>query len=346
MARGKRPTSFEVARRAGVARSTVSMVLNDVPDSGIPDATRQRVLEAARELGYVPSAAARTLVSGSARTIGLIVTHGPHLEDDAFVPTALHSLNLATHGAGYRLLVETAVDPSRHHAYRELVRAKQIDGVVVLNPRDDDRELLELVDSDFPFVAIGHVDHPDAVCVAVDDVGATERLTRHLIGLGRRRIAHVGYGPEAYESVRSRVHGYRRALEAAGLDHDPARVAFAEYSADSGARATDALLARDGSLDAIVCGNDVVAFGVMTALRRHGRRIPEDVAVVGFDDIPLARHAVPPLTTVRLPAADLGAAAARLLLDWIAGSPPEERKRTLPLSLVVRRSCGSEAGAD
>lgn len=346
MTKRKRPTSFEVARRAGVARSTVSMVLNEVPGSGIPEATRQRVRTAARELGYVPSAAARTLVSGRARTLGLVVSHGEHLQVDAFVPRALQSLNAVTREAGFRVLLESAVDVSRHDAYSALVRAKQIDGLVVLNPRADDRQLERLVDSGFPVVSIGHLDHPGAVTVHADDARAAAEATRHLLAGGRRRIAHIGYGPPAYGSVRARLDGYRAALAEADVAFDEARVAFADYTPESGAEAAAALLERaPRPPDALFCGNDTIAFGALTALRARGLRVPEDVAVVGCDDIPLARHALPPLTTLRLPAVAMGEAAGRMLLAWIDGAPPPERQLTLAADLVVRASCGMRSGS-
>jgi LacI family transcriptional regulator len=327
-----------VARRAGVSRSTVSVVLNDRTTIAIAPETRQRVLDAARELGYVPSAAARQLASGQARTIGLVISYAENLKVDAFVPQALFSLNEAAHRRGFRVLVEAIEDVTRPDAYHALVRGKQIDGLIVLNPRDDDPDLPTLIDEGYPVIVIGHV--PNGPQVDVDNVGAARTATEHLIGLGRKRIAHVPYAPLAHHSSAMRLAGWREAMTAAGLDASDAWVEAAAFSADSGARATERLLQRVLP-DALVAGNDVVAFGAMTALREAGLRIPEDVAVVGFDDVPLARHACPPLTTVRLPAVEMGRRAAERLIRRIEGRrDPAGAGDLLPTELVVRASSG------
>jgi LacI family transcriptional regulator len=337
----RRPTSEMVARRAGVSRSTVSVVLNDRTSIAIAPETRQRVLDAARELGYVPSAAARQLASGRARTIGLVIAYAENLKVDAFVPQALYSLNEAAHRRGFRVLVEALEDVTRPDAYHDLVRGKQIDGLIVLNPRDDDPDLATLIDEGYPVIVIGHV--PDGPQVDVDNVGAAREATEHLIDLGRQRIAHVPYAPLAHHSSAMRLAGWRAALTAAGLDASDAWVEAANFSADSGAEATARLLTRVRP-DALVAGNDVVAFGAMTALRTAGLRIPEDVAVVGFDDIPLARHACPPLSTVRLPAVEMGRRAAERLIRRIEGRrDPADANALLPTELVVRASSGGPA---
>lgn len=338
----RRPTSREVARRAGVSRSTVSVVLNDVTSIAIAPETRQRVLDAARELGYVPSAAARQLASGRARTIGLVISYAEHLKSDAFVPQALYSLNHAAHRRGFRVLVEALEDVTAPDAYHQLVRGKQIDGLIVLNPREDDARLPKLIADGFPVVVIGHA--PAGPQVDVDNVGAARRLTEHLLGLGRRRVASLPYAPLAHHSSRMRLDGWRAALETAGLDAGDAWVEVADFSAESGRAATERLLARVRP-DALVAGNDVVAFGAMTALRAAGLRIPDDVAVVGFDDIPLAAHACPPLTTVRLPAVEMGRRAAETLIRRIEGvSEPVGAGDPLATELVVRASCGATGG--
>lgn len=328
-----------VARRAGVSRSTVSVVLNDRTSIAIAPETRQRVLDAARELGYVPSAAARQLASGQARTIGLVISYAENLKVDAFVPQALYSLNEAAHRRGFRVLIEALEDVTRPDAYHAMVRGKQIDGLIVLNPRDDDPDLPTLIDEGYPVIVIGHV--ADGPRVDVDNVGAARSATEHLIRLGRQRIAHVPYAPLAHHSSAMRLAGWRDAMTAAGLDASDALVEVADFSADAGAAAMRRLLDR-GTPDAVVAGNDTVAFGAMTALREGGLRIPDDVAIVGFDDIPLARHACPPLTTVRLPAVEMGRRAAERLIRRIERRPdPAGAGDLLPTDLIVRRSCGA-----
>ncbi len=334
------PTSEAVARRAGVSRSTVSVVLNGATNVTIAEETRLRVLEAAKDLGYVPSAAARQLASGRARTIGLVISYAENLRTDAFVPRALYSLNDAARERGFRVLVEALEDVTDPSAYRELVRGKQIDGLIVLDPRADDRALPKLIEEGYPVVVIGHAGREEEatrVDVDVDNVAAARTVTEHLTSLGRTRVAHVTYGPFAHHSVARRRRGWSEALRAAGIEPDPAWVEPAAFSADSGAAAMRRLLART-TPDAVFAGNDTVAFGAMTALREAGLRIPEDVAVAGFDDIPLAAHANPPLTTVRLPAVQMGRAAAERLIRRIEGDPPATAPTFLDTELVVRAS--------
>lgn len=335
----RRPTSEMVARRAGVSRSTVSVVLNGRTAIAIAPETRQRVLDAARDLGYVPSAAARQLASGRSRTIGLVIAYAENLKTDAFVPQALYSLNEAAHRRGFRVLVEALEDVTRPDAYHALVQGKQIDGLIVLNPRDDDPDLPKLIAEGYPVIVIGHA--PTGPQVDVDNVGAARAATEHLLGLGRTRVAHLPYAPLAHHSSAMRLAGWRAALESAGLDASDAWMEVADFSADNGQRAMERLLARVRP-DALFAGNDTVAFGAMTALRKAGLRIPDDVAVVGFDDIPLAAHACPSLTTVRLPAVEMGRRAAERLIRRIEGRPdPTGADDLLPTELVVRASCGA-----
>jgi DNA-binding LacI/PurR family transcriptional regulator len=336
-------TSHTVAALAGVSRTTVSFVLND-REAGIAPETRARVLRAAAELGYMPSAAARTLASGQTRTLGLVVCHARHLLTDAFLPQAVFGLTQVAKGRGYRVLVEALEDVRAEHAYQELVQAKQIDGLLVLNPRADDRRLPELIDDGFPVVTIGRPPGGHGHSLDVDNVAAAHLATSHLLALGHRRIAHLGYGSPRFTTVAERLSGYRAALEEAGAPADDALIAFADYSADSGAAMVRTLLSRpDGPppFTALFCGNDTVAIGAMSALREAGLRVPEDVAVVGFDDVPMAAHAEPPLTTVRSPLLAMAEDAAHRLVDLVEGQALPEIATLLPVELIVRGSCGA-----
>lgn len=337
MTRSRRPTSSEVARRAGVSRSTVSFVLNDVSDIAISDATRERVIAAAQELGYVPSAAARTLASGVSRTIGLVICHAEHIKVDAFIPRALYSLNNVCHREGYRVLVETVEDVRQPDAYQQLVLAKQIDGLVVLNPRHDDRQLPRFIENGFPIVVLGNPDIDDAIWIDIDNEGAARRATLHLLGQGRKRVAHIPYGSCEHDSVRARLRGYRAALAERGLDFDPDLVAAGDFSAESGYEAMRAIL-RAARPDAIFCGNDMVAFGAMRAALDAGITIPGDLAVIGFDDIPLAAYGNPTLSTVSFPAEEIGRRAARIVLDLVRGRRPRHPHTVLDTELVLRGS--------
>jgi len=336
----RRPTSRDVARIAGVSRTTVSLVLNGKRLGSIPLATRQRVLDAARTLGYVPDAAGRSLVSGRTGTLALVVGHARHLAVDGFLPQVLTALNETAHTAGYHVLVDAVDDPRRPDAYFARVRAGRVDGLVVVNPRSDDAALEALLESGFPVAVIGNVPGFEGACSACHDLHGGRLVAEHLLRLGRRRIAYLGFAPPTFRASAERLEGLRATLDASGVELSEARLRHAAFSAQSGYRETAAWL-RDGvRFDALFAGNDTVAFGALAALREHGLQVPADVAVIGFDDLPLARFALPRLSSVRSHPAEHGRRAARALIAGIEGRPaPDEPP--LPPRLIVRRSCGA-----
>lgn len=338
----KRPTSLEVAKRAGVSRSTVSFALNGVESANISAATRARVLEAARELGYVPDAAARTLATGRTDTLGLVICRAEHLRVDAFVPQALHGVYRVARGRGFKVVVEALEDPDQPDAYLQLVRAKQVDGLVVINPRHGDKQLGRLVKGGFPLVIMGASEVFEAHTVSTAHNAAPARLaTEHLLRLGHTRVAHVSYGSFEYQGTTERLQGYQAALAGAGLPFDRALCREGDFSPESGYAAMTSLLDAGADFTALFASNDTVALGAMAALRARGLRIPEDVAVVGYDDIPVAAFAAPPLTTVRSPALEHGELAAEILIALVKG---EKMAARVPLAteLVVRASCGAD----
>ncbi len=342
MVKGKRPTSFEVAELAGVSRSTVSLVMNGVAAGNISAATQMRVLDAARSLGYAPDAAARTLASGRTHTLGLLICHAEHLQVDAFIPGALYGLNEVSHKYGFKVIVEAVEDPTQPDAYLELVRAKQVDGLVVLNPRKGDKGLTRLAEENLPLVIMGASELPHAYTVSTDDNSVpAKRLTEHLIKLGHTHIAHISYGGLEYQGADERFKGYKQALETAGLPYDPALLRAGNYSAASGFAAMTSLLETRADFTALFASNDTVALGAMAALRQHGLRVPEDVAVVGYDDIPVAAYAAPPLTTMRSPALEHGRLAGEMLISLIRGEPVSKVEIQLELELIIRESCGA-----
>lgn len=332
-----RPTSQDVAREAGVSRTTVSFVLNDV-EAHISEETRKRVLKVARELGYVPDAAARTLASGRTRTLGLVLCNAQHLQVDAFVSQVLYSLNEVSRRYGFRVLVEAIEDVAQDEVYGELVYAKQIDGLVVLNPRSDDAQLPKLIAEGFPAVLIGSIKGLDAFSVV--HTSKASQAVSHLIALGHRDIAHITYAPRHYLSADDRLSGYRRALGRAGIAFDETLVEMGNYSAESGFDAMQRLLAR-ARPTAVFVGNDTVALGALSAIHQRGLRVPQDIAVVGYDDIPIARFTIPPLTTVRTPALEQGRRAGEMLISLIRGEAPEAKQVRLESELIVRESCGA-----
>ncbi len=339
--RTRRVTSQEVADLAGVSRATVSFVLNGVRTNRISEATRERVLRAASELSYIPDAAARTLASGKTGTIGLVVSRTEHVRIDAFVSQILYGLAPVCSARGHRLILETSDPGQPTYEYEQLVGSRQIDGLVVLNPDPGDERLSALIDRGFPIVLIGAHPHPEVPTVAVDSALAMRRATEHVIRLGHRRIGFIHYRQVSSLGIGGRFKGFRSALEAAGIPVDPRRVRSGNFSAESGYEAMISLLSEPERPTAIVTGNDTIAIGAMAAVSESGLRVPDDVAVVGFDDIPLARYASPALTTVRVPASEMAAVCGDMILDLIETGWLDPLKRWFPAELVVRRSCGA-----
>jgi DNA-binding LacI/PurR family transcriptional regulator len=337
----RRITSREVAARAGVSRTTVSMVLNDPNVSAIGEETRARVLEAAAELGYTPNSAARVLVSGRTDTIGLVLSQPELLSIDGFVPQLVLGISQVAEEFGYRMLFETVHGPKRATAYLELVGGKRIDGLIVLNPQVEDAGLHRLIDTGFPVVLVGTAKHPKEYSVNFHTGAAVRQLIAHLAALGHTQIAHIALSSPGPIATNARLVSFRRAMKEASLQVDEALIAYGDYSAQSGHAAANVLLGSGKRFTALFAGNDTLALGAMKALREHRLRIPEDVAVVGFDDLPFAAFTHPSLTTVRNPGVAQGQLAAKKLVALLRQEPVGERITFFDTELVIRRSCGA-----
>jgi LacI family transcriptional regulator len=337
----KRITSLEVARHAGVSRTTVSLVLNEVPGAQISEKTRQRVIQVAEELGYVPVAAARALASQRTRVIGLILTRSPHhIASDAFLTQILQSLVETSHQKGLRLMIDIVEDVHSRDVYLDMARARSIDGIIFSGPKFDDQALLALEKDGFPTVLMGQLPGTSFYSVDINNRAAARLAVSHLIELGHTRIACITNAPVSYTASAERLAGYREALEAAGLPFDLCLVRHGNFDLESGYEQMKQFLELDPVPSAVFVASDVVAFGAMSAIREQGLSIPEDVALVGFDDVPFARYIDPPLTSVFLPAARLAREACNLLFQLIQKEQPPERNLLLGTHLVVRKSSG------
>lgn len=331
--------SQDVAKLAGVSRTTVSFVLNDVPGVKITDETRQRVLQAARELNYYPTAAARSLASGKTKRIGLVLGEGKkRLAVDAFLPAFLQGVTASVHRHGYLLVLQMAEDVPSHEAYSRLIREQQVDGLILSGPRSDDPLLPELAEDAFPLILHGRLDGCAMPWVDVDNKAGAYQAVTHLIGLGHRRIGFISNAPLFYSGAQARFAGYKQALREHGLPVREELVRTAAFLPETGQKAVRELLALPEKPTAVFAASDVVAIGVMSAVQSAGLAIPADIAVVGFDDIFLAAHTQPPLTTVRVPAYGLGWTAAEVLISLIEGE--EASSVMLETELVIRDSCG------
>ncbi|MEP7729273.1 LacI family DNA-binding transcriptional regulator [Marinomonas primoryensis] len=339
-----KPTSIEVARLAGVSRTTVSFVLNNVKKSGISDATRTKVLNAAAELGYEPNAAAQSLASGSSATIGLVLPDIQHLYVDAFLARVVASVSEESRAQNMKLLIEST-DGEGSLNYRRLAKSGRVDGLIVVNPREGDYDELSEINRLFmPLVAFGSPSRSIATGYEFSTTGSNNFINaklavNHLIKLGHKKIAHIGFASSVFASVHSREKGWFSALEEAGLVQYAIKE-FANLSADSGYQACQRLLQKKASFSAIFVGNDTVAFGVLKALFDHGLRVPENIAIVSYDDIPLARFAPVPLTTIRTFPEEHGQKSVAMLLEQLKGNVIATHHK-IESQLVIRNSCGS-----
>jgi DNA-binding LacI/PurR family transcriptional regulator len=329
----RRMRAADVAAAAGVSQTTVSLVLNG-RSGHVSEATRDKVLAAAAALGYHVNTPARQLASGMTSTIGLVVRQTPEqIAGDAFLAATLHGLAAVARDAGYRVVVEPL--PPGEGTYEALLRGQHVDGLVISGPRADDEELSRLVADGFPIVIHGSRPDLDAISVDVDNEAGARTAVNHLLSLGHRRVACVVF-ELSYVAAQERLAGYRSAMRAAGVEPDPRLIVETGYRAGDTRMAVAELLSRE-DFTAVFAAADMTAAGVLGALRAARRRVPEDVSLVGFDDIPLAQHLDPPLTTIRVPAVQVGQAVGRALLDRLAGRDGP-RRTLLPVELMVRAS--------
>ena len=338
-----RATGAEVAVLAGVSRTTVSFVLNDVRNKGISEITRQKVLDAASDLGYQPNAAARTLAGGRTGTIAVVIACADHLHYDAYLPRILNTINERCHKYGYKVLIESADEQIKQAgAFMDLVRSKSIDGLIVANMRTVDGQYVrQLSEQGFPIVVPGNGIEPFySRCASNCDESAAYVATKHLIDLGHQGIAHIPFSSDIFDVVVQRRAGYERALNEHGISPDPNLLAYANVSAQSGHAAMKKLLKRTRNFSALFAGNDTVAFGAIRALDEAGLNTPRDVAVVGFDDVPLAAFVTPPLSTLRTDPVLQGKEAVDLLMARISGESRKRPEKCYEIPLIIRKSCG------
>lgn len=332
-------TIFDVARMAGVSYATVSRVLNN-RDHVKPE-TRNTVLEVARQLGYVASPQARSLAGGRSQVIGLVLQRF----DSAYIGEIIRGIDTALDAAQYDLMLYTSHrHKSKESGYVAALARGLADGLLLLLPRQPEAYLESLRRQRFPYVLIDHQGIGDyARSVGATNWQGAYDATRYLIGLGHRRIGFVTGALELGCAV-DRLAGYRTALSDAALPSDPALIYTGDFLQPEGYAGGQALLRLPTPPTAIFASNDDMAFGVMDAARDRGLRIPVDLSVVGFDDLPRAAAVHPALTTVRQPLEEMGQTATRMLLQLIADPQLPLGRVALPTELVVRESCQPPAG--
>ncbi len=340
----RRITSKQVAERAGVSQTTVSFVLNNVVDANISAETKERVLNAARELNYTPHEAARTLARGRSDTIALVLQQ-PHRQVfiDEYLPRVLTGITEVTQRAGFRILVEQVGADNGSTVFRRLLQSREAAGAIInfgSPPRHDIDYIIDCTANGMPIVALDHID-PAVYSVTVDKVSGVRIIVQHLIDLGYRRIACITYDDQQTH-VHERLEMFHSTMIANQLQVDPALIRWGKFDPETGYAAMQSILSQAAPLpDAVYAMNDVMAFGAIRAIRERGLRVPEDIAVVGFDDVRLAGFCNPPLTTMNEPDEEHGRKAAEMLIALLTGNIIDERHVTLHTRLIVRDSCGA-----
>lgn len=333
-------TIEEIARLANVSRSTVSRVLNNHPN--VRGTVREKVLRVVHEHNYAPNAAARSLASSRSYTISLVIPRtAAAIFADPFFPQVIQGISEAASSAGYVLMLSMLSAEMEQPFYQRMVRGRHFDGVIMLSSDIDDPLLPRLVRDKVPLVLIGR--HPFIEPLAHVDSENREGArvaVEHLLALGHERVATIT-GPLRMQSGLDRRDGYKQALLARALPIDPALVVEGDYTQQGGFEAMRQLLALGPRPTAVFAASDAMALGALGAAHAAGFRVPDDVAVVGFDDVPAAAFASPPLTTMRQPSAELGAAAVRALVAMLDDPTIPPAALRLPTTLVVRASCGA-----
>jgi LacI family transcriptional regulator len=340
----KRATIRDVARRAGVSHQTVSRVIND--KDTVAEGTRDRVRRAIRELEYVPSAIARSLSSDRTHTLGMVTTD----VSDHFFAAAVVGAEAEARKHGFFLIIGTLEDSSSddESAYLRLMLERRVEGIVVAQPRlrAASDSILRRLTQGVPVVEIGSdVMVPGVDLVDVDNRQGGLDATNLLIERGHRLIATIT-GPLEWPSAQARLEGYREALRRAKLAEPAALVATGkDWGLESGEQAAARLLEGGKRFTAVFAQSDLLALGAIAHLRRRGMRVPEDVSVIGYDDIPVAAFVDPPLTTVRQPMREVGALAVRLVIERAArrGVTAPAHRHLLRAPLVVRKSVAAPA---
>jgi LacI family transcriptional regulator len=335
-----RPTIADVAQRAGVSIATVSRVLNGT--APVDKATAKRVRSSIADLNYFPHSAARTLAIRRTDTIGLLI---PEISGAFFQPL-LRGVEAGVSEAGFDLLIHsTQLRPENPH-HRPLGE-HNTDGLLVFTEGLDEKELTRLHNIGFPVVLL-HQSSPDSLnipVVTIENQSGAQKIVNHLIEIhGRRRIVFL-QGPQGHEDSTWREKGYRLALKQKGIAFDPSLVTRGEFNREEARLALEELVKNSVEFDAIFAGDDDSAVGALLWLRQAGRKVPEDVSVVGFDDSFFAHTLVPPLTTIHAPTERVGREAVRQLIRIIRGEIVEPRL-VLSTELVIRNSCGCQVKSE
>ncbi|WP_225753084.1 LacI family DNA-binding transcriptional regulator [Actinotalea sp. Marseille-Q4924] len=328
-------TLKDVAERAGVHPGTASRALNPVTQGLVSEATVRRVHAAAKALAYRPNSIARGLKTNRTMTVGIVV---PDLSNPVFAPMVRGAAEVLTNAGYSSVIADTDNDPAKEAEAFDTLRSRQVDGLLVASARRDDAAVRSLVEGGVPTVLLNRrTDRTALPCVMGDDTSGMEQAVRHLRALGHERIGYLS-GPTALSTGLERARAFRQLMLELGGDLDPSLTEECmTYSVEEGTR-TGRLLLDRARPTAIIAGNDQIAVGLLGVLEERRLRCPEDVSVVGYNDMPFVDKLSPPLTTVHVPHSAIGAEASRILLRWLQDGVPGSTTISLGVELVVRGS--------
>jgi LacI family transcriptional regulator len=328
-----------IAKLSGVSRSTVSRVINNSPS--VRPEVRERVLQVLRETNFQPNLAARGLAAGSTHILGLVVPQGvSQIFIDPYFPLLIQGVSSACNARDYTLMLWLEQPEYERRMVRQILHSGMIDGVIITSSHLKDPLVDTLIQRNFPFIVVGRVpDELPANYVDINNVYSARQAVEHMLMLGRRRIFTIA-GPQTMYSASDRLDGYRQAMESAGITPSDEWIEEGDYTQDGGYTAMQQLLAHQP--DGVFAASDAMALGASRAIQDAGMQVGFDIALVGFDDVPLAAHMNPGLTTIRQPIELLGQTAVELLVRSLnnANSLPPCRK-LLSAELIIRQSCGA-----
>lgn len=328
----------DIAALAGVSQATVSRVLNGDPQVNEP--LRDRVMQIIRDVNYVPDVRAQMLRNKRTDNLGLVVHRSPrNLSADPFFCSLVAFLIEEAGKRGLHLCIDAARSAhGRRTIYEQMLRTRRVDGLILVEPAEEDERIQRLSREGFPFVLIGRSDLADHVySVDNDNVGAARQAAEHLLEQGHRRVGFIG-GPPGLLLHEDRLKGYSEALLAADLAVDQSLLANADFTEAGGAKAMKRLLEQREPPTSVLCLDDLIAMGALRAAKDSGRSVPQDLAIVGFNDSAICPYLHPPLTSVAVDIASLARHATQLLVDLINGRVPEEPRRIVASRLVARES--------
>jgi LacI family transcriptional regulator len=332
--RQKKPTVYDIARVAGVSASTVSRILTG--SARVAEGKRIAVERAIKELDFRPNLMAQSLKSGQSMTFGILTQH----LDSRFSNEMLRGVEQTLEGTGYvPLVVSGHWNPQQELERLQLLIARRVDGIIILTGHVSQQSLIEL-SLQVPIVAAGH----DINTERVRSFNVNNRLggymaTQHLLELGHRKIAHI-VGKSDQRDAIERLHGYRQALHIRGIEYNEDLVVWGDFSEEGGRLAVKELVANSHGFSAVFCANDQTAYGAILGLKESGLNVPDDVSVIGFDDLPLSTYYNPPLTTIKQPIYETGIKLAQTLLGLVNGDEElikYEEENSLPELCIINR---------